>query len=147
MDHAGRFVFSAPGAWPLERAITWAVEHRFSHVDFNADGPANYPATFPPERAAAIRGLAAEGGVGLGIHTLSAVNMAEITPVMAAAADEYLRQNVDLAQALGCGYLICHGGFHFSTDREARMDAALERMGRAVGLAEERDLDIYFENH
>jgi sugar phosphate isomerase/epimerase len=146
MDHASRFVFSAPGSWPLEQAIRWAVERRFSRVDFNADHPANYPATFTPERVRTIRSLAADG-VELGIHTLSAVNMAEITPVMAAAADEYLGQNFDLARALGCGYVICHGGFHFSADREARLAASLERIRRAVGWAEERGLDIYFENH
>jgi sugar phosphate isomerase/epimerase len=147
VNEASRFVFSGPGSWPLERAMQWARDHGFSRVDFNADGPANYPATFTPERVQAIRGLAAEAGLQLGIHSLSAVNMAEITPVMAAAADEYLRQNFELADTLGCGYVICHGGFHFSTDREERFAAALERMRRAVSWAEAYGLDIYFENH
>lgn len=147
MDYADRFVFSSPSTWPLERSLQWAVDHRFSRVDFNADGPPNYPATFTPERVAAVRALATERGVRLGIHTLSAVNMAEITPVMAAAADEYLRQNLDLAAALGCEYVICHGGFHFSADRQARLEAAITRLQRAVGWAEERGLDLYLENH
>src|SRR5918997_1078070 len=146
-DHASRFVFSGPGSWPLERAIEWAVEHGFSRVDFNADGPPNYPATFTPERVGAVRALAEGHGVQLGIHSLSAVNMAQITPVMAAAADEYVRQNLDLAKALGCGYVICHGGFHFSSDYESRFAAAIERMERAAAWAEERGLDVYFENH
>lgn len=147
MDQVDRFVFSGPGSWPLERALEWAVEHRFSRVDFNADGPANYPATFTPERVQAIRALAGERGVQLGIHSSSAVNMAEITPVMAAATDEYLRQNFDLAEALGCGHVTCHGGFHFSSDRDARLAAAVERMQRAVEWAEARGLNIHFENH
>ena len=147
MEQASRFVFSGPGSWPLERALQWAIEHRFSRVDFNADNRANYPSTFTPERVRAIRSLAADGGVQLGIHSSSAVNMAEITPVMAAAADEYLRQNFDLARGLGCGYVICHGGFHFTSDRKARLTAALERMQRAIGWAVERGVDIYFENH
>jgi protein FrlC len=147
MDHASRFVFSPPGSWPLERALQWAAEHRFSRVDFNADNPPNYPATFIPERVEAIRRMAAEHNISLGIHSSSAVNMAERTPVMAAAAEEYLRQNFDLARAVGCGYVICHGGFHFTSDREARLEAAVERMGRAAQWAEERGLDIYFENH
>lgn len=146
-DHASRFVFSGPGSWPLEQAIRWAVEHGFRRVDFNADGPPNYPATFTPERVRLIRALAADHGVTLGIHTLSAVNMAEITPVMAAAADEYVRQNLDLAQALGCAYVIAHGGYHFSSDVEARFDAAIARLQRALRLAEERGVDVYFENH
>jgi sugar phosphate isomerase/epimerase len=147
VDHASRFIFGCPGSWTLEQAIQWAVEHRFSRLDFNADKPQNYPGTFTPERVDQITALAKAHGIELGIHTLSAVNMAEITPVMAAAADEYVRQNFDLARALGCPYVICHGGFHFSTDREERGEVSLERMRRAAGWAEERGLDIYFENH
>jgi sugar phosphate isomerase/epimerase len=147
VDHPGRFVFAGPGSWPLERAIQWAVEHDFSQVNFNAAQPANYPLAFTPERIESIRALAAGAGLRLGIHSSSAVNMAEITPVMAAAADEYLRQNLDLARALGCGYVICHGGFHFTSDREARLAAAVERMQRAAEWAEARGLDIHFENH
>jgi sugar phosphate isomerase/epimerase len=147
MDQASRFVFSGPGSWPLERSMAWAAAHGFRRVDFNADAPANYPATFTPERIAAVRALADRHGLRLGLHTLSAVNMAEITPVLHAAVDTYLLQNFDLAQALGCGYVICHGGYHFSADREARLATAIDRMQRATGWAEARGLDIFFENH
>src|SRR5688500_13383723 len=99
MDHTSRFVFSGPGSWPLERAIDWATAHGFGRVDFITDTPPNYPTTFSPGRVAAIRALAQGRGVSLGLHTLSAVNMAEITPVMHAAADQYLRENLDLAHA------------------------------------------------
>src|SRR5579872_6427492 len=102
MDQRGRFVFAGPGSWPLEQAIQWAADHGFSRVDFNADTPPNYPGTFTAERVATVRELAARHGMHVGIHSLSAVNMAEITPVMHAAADEYLRQNVALAASLGC---------------------------------------------
>lgn len=145
MDHRGRFVFAGSG--PLEDVVRWAVDHDFRRVDFNADKPENYPATFTPERVRRVRDLAERHGVELGIHTLSAVNMAEITPVMHAAADAYLRQNFDLARTLGCGYVICHGGFHFGSDRETRLDAAIDRMRRAAEWADERGVDVYFENH
>jgi sugar phosphate isomerase/epimerase len=147
VDNASRFVFSGPGSWPLEQAIQRAVEHGFRRVDFNADNTANYPATFTPERVQLIRSLAGEHGIALGIHTSSAVNMAEITPVMAAAADAYARQNLDLAQALGCSHVIFHGGFHFSSDVGARFAAAIERLKLAVRLAEERNVELHFENH
>lgn len=147
MDNASRFVFSGPSSWPLEQAIRWAVEHGFRRVDFNADNNANYPATFTPERVALIRGLISEHGVAVGIHSSSAVNMAEITPVMAAAADEYVRQNLNLAQALGGTHVIVHGGFHFSSDVEARFAAGIARLKLAVELAEERGLELHFENH
>jgi sugar phosphate isomerase/epimerase len=145
MDHRERFVFAGPGS--LEDAIRAGVDLGFTRIDFNADGPPNYPQTFTPERVRGVRALADRHGLRLGIHTLSAVNMAELTPVMDAAADEYLRQNFDLASRLGCGYLICHGGFHFGGDRAARMESAIARMGRAAEWAEHRGLDIYFENH
>ncbi|HLH74467.1 MAG TPA: sugar phosphate isomerase/epimerase family protein [Chloroflexota bacterium] len=146
-DHATRFVFAGPASWPLERSIEWAASHGFTRVDFNADAPANYPGTFTPDRQARIRNLVTQHQITLGLHTLSAVNMAEITPVLHAAIDEYLRQNFDLIQSLGGSYVICHGGFHFSSDREVRLATAVARMQRAARLAEERDLDIYFENH
>jgi sugar phosphate isomerase/epimerase len=145
MDHAQRFVFASGN--PLEDSIRWAVAHGFTRVDFNADTPVNYPATFTPVRTRLVRDLLAGHGVTLGLHTLSAVNMAEITPVLHAAADAYLRQNFDLAVALGASYVICHGGFHFGQDREARFQTALDRMRRAAGWAAERNIDIYFENH
>jgi sugar phosphate isomerase/epimerase len=66
---------------------------------------------------------------------------------MHAAIDDYLRQNFDLAAAVGGAYVICHGGYHFSGDREQRLAVAIDRMQRAVSWASERDLDIYFENH
>src|SRR6266516_1469982 len=108
MDHGSRFVFSGPGSWPLEQALQWASDHGFTRVDFNSDNPPNYPATFTPERIRSIRARAGDSGVQLGIHSSSAVNMAELTPVMSTAADEYLRSNFDLARDLGCGYVICH---------------------------------------
>jgi sugar phosphate isomerase/epimerase len=147
VDHATRFVFAGPASWPLERAIDWASTHRFTRVDFNADAPANYPATFTDERIARIRAATAGGGISLGLHTLSAVNMAELTPVMRAAVDEYVRQNFALASSLGCGYVIFHGGYHFSGDFEERIAVAIERLRLAVRLGEERGVDVYFENH
>lgn len=147
MTNRDRFVFSGPGSWPLEPAIEWAADHDFTRVDFNADSPPNYPATFTPDRAARVRDLASRYGVQLGLHTLSAVNMAEITPVMHAAIDDYLRQNFDLARSIGAGYVICHGGYHFSADREERLATALDRMERATGWADDLGLDLYFENH
>ena len=147
MDNASRFVFSGPSSWPLEQAIRFAVEHGFSRVDFNADNAANYPGTFTPERVELIRGLVAEHGIRVGIHSSSGVNMAEITPVMAAAADQYVRQNLDLAKTIGGTHVIVHGGFHFSSDVEGRFAASIERLKLAVKLAEERGLELHFENH
>lgn len=147
MNQRERFVFAGPGSWPVERAMQWAAEQGFRRVDFNADTPVNYPGTFDADRVGEIRALATRHRIRLGIHTLSAVNMAEITPVLNAAIDEYLRQNFDLAAQLGCDYVICHGGYHFTADRSGRLAAAIDRMQRAAAWAEERGFDICFENH
>jgi sugar phosphate isomerase/epimerase len=147
VDHRSRFVFSGPGSWPLEQAIEQAANYGFSRCDFNADGPSNYPATFTAERVQSVRGLAERHGVIIGIHSLSAVNMAEITPVMAAAADEYVRQNIELAAALGSTHVVVHGGFHFSSDVDARFEAAIKRLALAVTLAEAHGVELHFENH
>ena len=147
MDHATRFVLAGPASWPLERTIEWAAAHGFTRVDLQSDVPPNYPGTFNADRRVSIRDLVAKHQITLGLHTLSAVNMAEITPVLHAAIDEYLRQNFDLIRDLGGSYVICHGGFHFSSDRETRLATAIARMQYAVRMAEERDLDVYFENH
>jgi sugar phosphate isomerase/epimerase len=96
---------------------------------------------------AAIRAKTAEHGIQLGIHTSSSINMAEKTPVMRAAVDTYVQQNFDVAQAVGCRYVICHGGFHFSSDVDVRFKSAIDRMTRAVGWAEARGIEIHFENH
>ena len=40
-----------------------------------------------------------------------------------------------------------HGGFHFSSDVEGRFAASIERLKLAVRLAEERGLELHFENH
>jgi sugar phosphate isomerase/epimerase len=147
MDHASRFTFSSPNSWPLEQSLEWAAEHRFTRVDFNADGAPNYPGTFTPERIKNVRERAAADGVTIGIHTSSGVNMAEITPVMAAAADRYVVENFHLARDLGCSYLVCHGGFHFSSDVEPRFEASMARAEKMIHQAEAHSLDIYFENH
>lgn len=147
MDNASRFVFSGPGSWSLEQAIATGIELGFTRVHFNADSPANYPATFTTDRARTIRSLVADHGIDLGIHTLSAVNMAEVTPALAAGADDYVRQNVELAATLGGTHLVIHGGFHFTSDYEERFAAAIERLRLALRLAAEAGVELHFENH
>lgn len=145
MDHRTRFVFA--GGATIEETIALATRHDFRRIDFNADQPGNYPSSFDAARIRDLRRRLEDGGLVLGVHTLSAVNMAEITPVMSAAVDEYLRQNLDLAAALGGAYVILHGGFHFGSDRAERRAVAIERLRRAVDLAAERTLEVYLENH
>jgi sugar phosphate isomerase/epimerase len=146
-DSRRRFSFSGPGSWSLEQTLEWAAANAFGRIEFNADTPANYPASFDSSRVQTLRARAEGAGIRMAIHTLSAVNMAEITPVMAAAADEYVRQNMGLAGALGCDYIVVHGGFHFTSDVDRRMDAAIARISRAADQGSRVGLDVVLENH
>ena len=139
MNTLRRFTYSAGRDRPLEASAAWAAEHDFGAVEFNADLPPNSPDQWDDARVTAFRKLRAEHRLAAGIHTSSAVNNAEIVPVVGDGVAAYLRQNVELAARLGCGYVIVHGGYHFG-DREQRREAARRRLerppgslGRAVG--------------
>lgn len=141
-----RFGFNAPRHRPLEETLEWAATQRFFYVDFNADAAPNALDSFDSERAAAIRALCERHGIRIGIHTSSAVNNAEIAPLVSEAVDEYLQANLDLAQRLGCEWVIVHGGYHFG-DVERRRRAARSRLERLLDVAERRRVPLWFENH
>ena len=134
------------GARELELALDWAVRHGFHYVDFNADTGANHLDRWSPERVRALRERCRRHDIHLGLHTLSGVNVAEFSPYVAAAVDEYLRANVDLAVRLGCEWVIVHAGFHFSGAVEARKSASLERLKRLTAHAERVGAHLVLEN-
>jgi len=94
--------------------------------------------SFTSERCEAIRTRAEAAGITMGLHTLSAVNMAEYAPYLAEAADHYLHAYIDIAKALDAGWVEVHAGYHFTSDVAQRKVAGLERLKRAVGYAEEQ---------
>ena len=53
----------------------------------------------------------------LGLHTLSAVNVAEYSPYVAEAVDQYLRGYVDVYGSLGAEWIVVHAGYHFTSDK------------------------------
>jgi sugar phosphate isomerase/epimerase len=136
-------IFSTASAWmsgailPAEDAIRWAAANGVRFLDVQTDLAPNALATMP-ERAAGIRRCCEETGVALGLHTLSGVNIAEVSPHVREAADAYLRSYIDLAVATGAGWVIVHAGYHFTGDYRMRRQAGLERLKRAVEYAEER---------
>ena len=94
----------------------------------------------------AIRQCCERADIHLGLHTLSAVNVAEFSPYVSEAVDAYLRGNIDVAQRLGCEWLVVHAGFHFSSHVEARQAAALEHLRCAVAYAERTGARLLLEN-
>lgn len=130
---------------PVEDAIRWAAANDVRFLDVQTDLAPNAMATMPG-RAVAIRELCEETGVLLGLHTLSAVNVAEVSPFVSDAVDAYLRAYVDLARATGAGWVIVHAGNHFTADYQMRREAGLERLKRTVGYAETQGVLLLLEN-
>jgi sugar phosphate isomerase/epimerase len=141
-----RFGFDAPKEVPIEESIAWAAENGFRYIDFQADLPPNDHASFDAARVQRVRALCEAHQVAIGIHTSSAVNVAALVPVMARAVSEYLLANLDLAERLGCGWIVAHGGYHFG-DGQRRQAAAVEQLRRFVARAQGTGVTIYLENH
>jgi sugar phosphate isomerase/epimerase len=130
----------------VEEGITWAAAHGVHYVDFRLDtGPDSFNA-FTPERCEAIRDHADASGVTIGLHTLSAVNIAEFAPHLAEGADQYLRTYIDIAKAIDAGWVEVHAGYHFTSDVAQRMAAGRERLKRAVDYAEAQGVVLLLEN-
>jgi sugar phosphate isomerase/epimerase len=130
----------------LEDAITWATDHDVRYIDIQLDTEANALTTFDDRRSAAIRSACADQGIHLGLHTLSAVNVAEYSPYVGEAVDVYLKAYVDVASRLGAEWIVVHAGYHFTADKDERMQAGLARLQRVVDYAEKKQALILLEN-
>jgi len=130
----------------LEDALAWAAAHRVRFIDVQLDTGANALDTIDAARAAALRRECERHGLHLGLHTSSAVNVAEYAPYVGDAVDEYLKAYVDAASRLGAEWIVMHAGFHFTSDREQRMQAGLERLQRVVEHAERTGALVLLEN-
>jgi len=62
------------------------------------------------------------------------------------AVDDYLNANLDLTVAIGAGWIVGHGGYHFG-DTDLRRQAAVDRIRRLVDRATTLGKLVYFENH
>jgi sugar phosphate isomerase/epimerase len=131
---------------PLEQAVEWAAANQVGFIDLQLDTGANALGTIDDKRAAAIRAACEKHGIRLGLHTASAVNVAEYAPYVGDAVEEYLRAYVDAAVRLGAGWIVMHAGFHFTSDKEQRMQAGRERLQRVVGYAERQGALVLLEN-
>ena len=134
------------GTAKLEDALIEAATHGVHYINFNADIGANHLGLWSEDRVASVKQQAEEHDIHLCLHTLSAVNIAEISPVVSEAADRYLERNIDLAEQLNCYGLIVHGGYHFNSEIEARKEASLRRLKKAVEYAENKNQTLFLEN-
>jgi sugar phosphate isomerase/epimerase len=130
----------------LEDGIDWAARNGVRFIDIQLDTGANAVTTFDEARCRAIRAALEKGGIHLGLHTLSAVNVAEYSPFLSDAVDAYLRAYIDVAPRLGAESIVVHAGYHFTADTRMRMEAGLERLKRMVAYAETRKTLLLLEN-
>ncbi|MGH7029395.1 MAG: sugar phosphate isomerase/epimerase family protein [Stellaceae bacterium] len=130
----------------LEEAIAWAGAHQVRWIDIELDTAANPLTGFEDARAAAIRAACARHRVHLGLHTSSAVNVAETASFVGEAVERYLDAYVELAPRLGAEWIVMHAGYHFTSDKVVRMAAGVERLKRVVGRAEQNGAMVLLEN-
>ena len=95
MDIRQRIGIDAGNKLPAEAAIAWARDNDVAYIDCRIDLPPNALESFDEARCAPIREACAAAGIHLGLHTLSAVNIAEVSPFLRDAADDYLRAYID----------------------------------------------------
>jgi sugar phosphate isomerase/epimerase len=131
---------------PIEEAIDWAARHGLRVIDVRLGDSGNAFGDFDAARIARVRAAAEAAGLHLGLHTLSAVNVAETAPFLDAAVEEYLWRYVDLAGPLGARWITVHGGFHFTGDHRRRMEAGIARLRRLGDYARPRGVRLLLEN-
>lgn len=131
---------------PIEDALRWAGANGVYYLDFQADVAPNALESFDDRRCAGVRALCEEFGIQLGLHTLSGVNVAEISPFCRDAVDEYLKAYIDLSGRVGAEWIVVHGGYHFTGCRAERMQASVERLQRVSEYAMARNARLLLEN-
>ena len=130
----------------IEDAIGWAADNQVRAIDVQCDIAPNALESFEEARCAAVLRLTERTGVRLALHTLSAVNVAEISPYLREAADQYLTAYIELAKRLAAKWVIVHGGYHFTADYPLRKDAAIARLSRMAVVAERHGVRLLLEN-
>jgi sugar phosphate isomerase/epimerase len=130
----------------LEEGIEWAGTHGVRYIDIQLDTAANALPTFDDARTRNVRALAERHGVAIGLHTLSAVNVAEYSPYVAEAVDAYLKSYIDVYGKLGASWIVVHAGYHFTKDKALRMETGLARLKRIVEYAEKKRALVLLEN-
>ncbi len=130
----------------LEEGIELAARHGVRFIDVQLDTGDNAIGQFDEARAASVRAACQRHGIALGLHTLSAVNVAEYAPMVADAVDAYLHAYLDAYRLLDARWIVIHAGYHFTDDKELRMQAGLARIRRLVAAAEKSGAILYLEN-
>ena len=64
----------------IEDGVQWAAKNNVKYLDIQLDNETNAITTFDSKRVAAVRSVREKHGIHIGLHTSSAVNVAEYAP-------------------------------------------------------------------
>lgn len=129
----------------LEPGLDWAIHNGVKYLNICLDPDPDLMDPKNPRLQEARKRLL-DSGTTIGLHTLSSMNVAENCPFLSEAADKYLATYLRSAKAIGAGWVIVHGGFHFTADKEERMEVAVARLTRLSKVAENEGMTILLEN-
>jgi sugar phosphate isomerase/epimerase len=130
----------------IEDGIAAAVRHGVKWIDVKIDVAPNAVESLTPDRIHAIRSECERHGIHLGVHTLSAVNMAEIAPHVRDGVERYFIGHMDACKLLGGEWIVVHAGYHFTSDVKMRIEAGLERLKRFSEYGEKIGVTLLLEN-
>ncbi|HEY7385159.1 MAG TPA: sugar phosphate isomerase/epimerase family protein [Beijerinckiaceae bacterium] len=130
----------------IEDGLDAAVQHGIRWLDVKIDVAPNAIETLTPERIKGIRDTCERNNIHIGVHTMSAVNVAEVAPHVRDGVDNYLKGHLEACKKLGGEWMVVHAGYHFTSDKKMRMEAGLERLKRLSGQAEKLGVTLLLEN-
>ena len=130
----------------IEDGIAAAIAHGVRYLDLKIDVAPNAIESLAGERIGAIRAACEANDIRIGIHTMSAVNVAEYAPHVRDGVDRYLTGHMDACKRLGGEWMVVHAGYHFTSDVQLRMQTGLERLKRLSDYAEKIGLTLLLEN-
>jgi sugar phosphate isomerase/epimerase len=131
----------------IHEAVEWAAKADVHYVDVCLDDTPIDPDEYTAATVESIRTICDEHDIAVGLHTLSAVNVAETSAYVSEAVDEYLRAYVRIAAKVGAERVIVHGGYHFTDDEDERMRASKRRLQRLRDYASDKGPTLLLENH
>jgi sugar phosphate isomerase/epimerase len=130
----------------IEDGVVWAAKNEVKHLDIQLDNEINFITSFDAKRIADVRSVCEKHGISIGLHTSSAVNVAEYAPYASDGVENYLKAYIDIYPKLGAEWIVVHAGYHFGKDKEVRMKAGHERLKRIADYAEKKKAFLLLEN-
>ncbi|KTB71756.1 sugar phosphate isomerase/epimerase family protein [Pseudomonas syringae] len=156
--------FAGPESWPAfmtatalqdylgaETGLRTAHEQGYSHWYIDGSLEGERPVDFTPARIAALNEMIDSTGLKPVFHGNFKAPLGSDVDALAAAALDYVKQEVDICAALGGAPLIVHGGGVVEPRlvkeaREKGLDRLIANLQELVAYGEARGVEIWLEN-